>query len=328
MESLCLQFDRTGPPSEVLRLAPHTLPALDGHDVRVHMRYSPVNPADLNFIEGTYGRQAHPPCIPGHEGVAQVEEVGPKVTSLQKGDLVIPLLGAGCWTRHMVAEEQFFAKLPPQVDPVQAAMIRINPVTAWVLLDQFAPLVEGEWVAQNAANSGVGRAVIQIAKKRGIKTMNFVRRPELIDELKALGADEVHLDDEQGLSAGKQILGADGVRLAFNAVGGDSAVRLMDLLGPEGTLVTYGAMSRRSLKVPNRFMIFKNLVLRGLWITRWMEHAGTAELHHVLSALTQMLEHGELVTSVDCIVPMDDFPRAIARAQEGGRNGKVLLDLA
>jgi mitochondrial enoyl-[acyl-carrier protein] reductase / trans-2-enoyl-CoA reductase len=326
--SHCLSFAKTGNPADVLELIERPLPPLGEHDVRVHMRYAPVNPADLNFIEGTYGRSAHPPAIPGHEGCGEVVATGPEVTSLAVGDVVIPLLGAGCWTRHLTAAEHFFAKLPPGIDRVQASMLRINPVTAWHLLKHFATLDEGDWILQNAGNSGVGRAVIQLARHFGLKTASFVRRPELIEELQALGGDAVFLDDEAGLAAAKQHLQGVQLRLAANAVGGDSAIRLMDLLSPGGTLVTYGAMSRRSLKVPNKFLIFKDLSLRGLWITRWFEHAGTAELFEVLDPLTKLLAHGELQQPVAEIVPMADFRHAIRLAQASGRPGKIVLDLA
>lgn len=324
-----IQFDRVGNPAEVLQLQERVLPPPTGHEVRVRMRYAPVNPADLNFIEGTYGRVAHPPCIPGHEGCGEVEAVGPNVSSLAPGDAVIPLLGTGCWTQHLTAEEQYFAKLPPQLDPVQASMLRVNPVTAWALLKHYnTKLGEGDWVAQNAANSGVGRAFIQLAKHFGIKTVNFVRRPELIEELKALGADVVVLDTPEGVAEAKAALGDEEVLLAANAVGGDSAIHLMDVLSSGGTLVTYGAMSRRSLKVPNKFLIFKSLTLTGLWITKWLEKASSAELRSVLDPLTALIEKGELVTAIDQIVPMADFKEAILRAQQGGRGGKVILDLA
>lgn len=328
MESLCLQLDRAGPPLDVLNLVSRPLPQLGPHEVRVRMRYSPVNPADLNFIEGNYGRPTEPPAIPGHEGSGEVEAVGEAVESLAVGDLVIPIEGNSCWAQHLIAAEHHFAKLPKRLDRVQASMLRINPLTAWRLVKGFVDLEKGDVIAQNAANSGVGRALIQIAKTEGIHTINFVRRPELIDELKALGADSVFLDNEEGLAAAKALLKKIPLRLAANAVGGDSAIRLMDLLSPEGTLVTYGAMSRQSLKVPNKFLIFKNLSLRGLWITKWVEQAGSAELYEALHPLADMMSDGDLSIAVDEIVPLRDFPKAIARAQENSRGGKVILDLA
>lgn len=326
--SLCLSFPATGNPAEVLELIERPLASLHGHEVRVRMRYAPVNPADINFIEGNYGRAAHPPAIPGHEGCGEVEEVGPDVVSLRPGDVVIPLLGAGCWAQHMTAAEHFFALLPGGIDRVQAAMLRVNPVTAWHLLTQHVDLEPGAWVIQNAANSGVGRAVIQIAKARGLKTLNFVRRPELVSEMLELGADVVVLDNDEGLLSAKAVLEGQSVHLAANAVGGDSAIRLMNLLSPEGMMVTYGAMSRRSLKVPNKFLIFKNLRLHGLWITKWFEKASSAELYQALEPLAKMILDGSLYTATEEVIPMKEHRRAMLRAMEGGRKGKVILDLA
>ncbi len=291
------------------------------------MRYAPINPADINVIQGNYGRKPRLPCIPGHEGAGVVEAVGGEVASLKVGDPVIPLLGAGTWSQHMVAAEQFFARLPAAINLAQAAMLRINPVTAWLLLQEFQPLVEGDWIAQNAANSSVGRALIQIAKKRGIRTLNFVRRAELIPELTALGGDAVFTDDAEGLAAARERLDGEKVHLAANGVSGDSAIRLMDLLAPGGTLVTYGAMSLKSLKVPNGFLIFKDLHLRGLWVTRWLEHAGAGKLYEVLEPLTEMMLACELVLPIEEIVPFQEASRALARAAEPSRAGKILLDL-
>jgi trans-2-enoyl-CoA reductase len=323
-----LQFKNTGNPAEVLGVADREVPAPKGHEVRVRVRYAPVNPADLNFMEGTYGRAATPPCIPGHEACGEVDAVGPDVQSLAPGDVVIPLLGTGCWAQHLTAPEHAFAKVPSRIDPAQASMLRVNPVTAWVMLKEFVDLPEGAWVVQNAANSGVGRALIQIARRFGLRTLNFVRRAELADELKALGADEVILDTDEGVAQARAILGKAPVKLAANAVGGDSAIRLMDVLSSEGTMVTYGAMSRRSLKVPNKFLIFKNLSLRGLWVTKWFEKASRERLYDVLEPLTEMILAHELVTAVDSVIPYRDCARAIMRAQENNRGGKVLLDFA
>ncbi len=327
--SLCLSFDQIGKPADVLRLIEHQLPEAGHHDVRVRLHFAPINPADLNFIEGTYGRAAHPPCIPGHEASGVVTEIGKNVTSLKPGDSVIPLLGAGCWAQEMIAEEQHFARLPDGIDLVQASMLRINPVTAWLLLHEFEGLTEGDWILQNASNSGVGRSLIQIAKKLGIRTLNLVRRPELIAELKALGADAVVLDSPEGLEEAKAILHDAGAkpRVAANGVGADSAIRLMDLLAPGGSLVTYGAMSRRSLKIPNKFLIFKDLHLRGLWVTRWLEKAGPNALFETLHPLTEMITDGELCIAVDQTVLLSDFQTAITRAQTDTRGGKVIIDL-
>ena len=322
-----LTFSQTGDPLDVLQLEPSEAPIPKGHEVVVRMLFAPINPADLNFIEGTYGKRPTLPAVPGIEGCGRVESVGDAVESLAVGDLVIPLRAIGLWTQHFVAAESHFAKLPVDMDPLQAAMLRVNPATAWQLLHEYRDLEKGSLVAQNAANSGVGRAVIQIAKSLGLRTINFVRRSELIDELKALGADFVFLDDEAGFAQAKEVTAKSEITLALNAVGGDSALRLMDLLSPEGAHVTYGAMSRRSLKIPNGMLIFKDLEIRGYWLSRRMEKASHAEIHDVLKPLAAMMNSGELKLPIERIYPMDQFREALSAAKSGGRAGKIMLDL-
>ena len=322
-----LHFTTTGSPVDVVTLAQRELTPPQHHEVRVAMRYAPINPADLNFIEGVYGRVPELPASCGMEGAGEVVAIGPDVESLAVGDLVMPLAAGACWAQHVTLGEHAFAKLPARIDLAQACMLRINPITAARLLDGYVDLNKGDWFAQNAANSGVGRAVIQLAKARGLRTLNFVRRPELMDELKALGADAVFLDNEEGVAEAKALTHSHAPRLAGNAVGGDSAVRLMDVLAPEGTLVTYGAMGRRSLKVPNKFRIFKGLSLRGLWVTRWLEKASHGELQEVMKPLAEMMCEGSLRIAVDEIVPLKNYRDALAKAMQDGRKGKVLLDL-
>jgi mitochondrial enoyl-[acyl-carrier protein] reductase / trans-2-enoyl-CoA reductase len=317
MISHCLQFDTTGRPTEVLHIATHTCAMLGPHEVRLAMRYTPINPADLNFMEGTYGKLPTLPAIPGTEGCGEVIAIGPAVSSLKIGDCAMPLHGGHCWRELLTLEEHQLARLPDGIDRAQASMLRVNPLTAWQLLHHQLEL-----------QPGVGRALIQIAKKKGYRTINFVRRPELIPELKALGADAVYLDNDAGLAAAQEHLQGHPPRLAGNAVGGDSALRLMELLAPQGIHVTYGAMSRQSLKVPNKHLIFKGIQLRGLWVTRWLEHASHAELFTVLRPLAEMIQNNELHMAVEEIYPAHDYAKAIARASQSNRTGKILIDLS
>jgi len=314
---------RFGPAVEVLQLETFELPPLAAGCLRVRVLAAPVNPADLNLLEGTYGVKPALPCVPGIEGCGEVLES--RADGWRPGTRVLFLSRVGTWRSHLDVEPAVVLALPDGLDPLQAAMLKVNPLTAWLLLTAVRTPAKGSWVVQNAANSGVGRCVVQLARELGLRTLNLVRRPELAAELKALGADAVAGDDEA--AAANLLDGTAGERptLAFNAVGGDSALRLMDVLAPGGVHVTYGAMSRRSLKVPNSFLIFKDLTLRGLWVSRWLEAAPREEVKATYADLSRLVRSGGLVQAVDSTFPLAEARAACARAAEGGRAGKVLL---
>ncbi|NJM36609.1 MAG: zinc-binding dehydrogenase [Akkermansiaceae bacterium] len=265
-----LLFPQTGKPEEVLEIENFSIPELETGEVLVRILAAPINPADLNLIEGTYGVKAALPATPGIEGCGVVE--ASHSGDFQAGDHVIFLRRSSTWATHAVASGDTLFKLPPGIDPLQAAMLKVNPATAWQLLHGFGKLQPGEWIVQNAGNSAVGRCVIQLARDLGIRTISFVRRTELIEEISRLGADHIFPDDDAGAVAAREILGGANSALAFNAVGGDSALRLMKLLREGGSHITYGAMGRKPVTVPNGLLIFRDIQIRGLWVSRWIEN--------------------------------------------------------
>jgi trans-2-enoyl-CoA reductase len=320
-----LVFKQTGKPAEVLEMESECLisDAPDPGDVLVRILAAPINPADLNLIEGTYGVKSPLPATPGIEGCGVVEASGS--ADFEEGDQVIFLRRSSTWASHTTVPGDSLYKLPQGIDPLQAAMLKVNPATAWRLLNGFGALKKGEWIVQNVGNSAVGRCVIQLARDLGIRTISFVRRAELFEELLALGADHVFLDDDSGVTAAKEALGGENAALAFNAVGGDSALRLMKLLRENGTHITYGAMGRKPVTIPNGLLIFRDLQFRGLWVSRWIENAPLDEIHAVYQNLAARVAAGKLVQTIDSTHPLEAFQRALARLDAPDRSGKVLF---
>lgn len=327
-----LLITRTGPPAEVTELHPLPRPVPAAGQILVRMQAAAVNPADLNFIEGTYGTKPPLPCVPGMEGAGVVEAVGEGVSEthpdLMPGAAVLPLLSPGNWAQwRLLGPDQVFV-LPAGIDPQQAALMRVNPPTALGMLAVAGRLPAGTWVAQNAASSAAGHCVIQIAKLLGLHTVNFVRRLESVEVCQALGADLTFTDDADGLTAAKAALAernAGPIPLALNAVGGESALRLMDLLGPQGTHVTYGAMARQPLKVPNGMLIFKGLVLRGFWLTLWKETMSREGMNMIYQQLCQWILAGQLTQTIAAAYPIAEYQEALTHAAQSSRNGKVIL---
>ncbi|HSP42838.1 MAG TPA: zinc-binding dehydrogenase, partial [Luteolibacter sp.] len=139
------------------------------------------------------------------------------------------------------------------------------------------------------------------------------------------GGSEVFLDNDDGLAAAKSALGGAKAALAFNAVGGDSALRLMKLLREGGTHVTYGAMGRKPVTIPNGLLIFRDIRVRGLWVTRWAENASDEEVRGVYQELAARVAAGNLSQPVDSTHALAEFAEALARLESAERSGKVLL---
>src|SRR5580693_5802113 len=185
-----------GEPSDVLELVnvPEPTRPAEG-EVLVGVEYAPVNMTDLYVIQGAFPVRPSLPSFVGNEGVGRVLAVGSGVKHLQAGDRILIPLYAFSWRERLVVPAAGLFSLP-DADPQQLAMLGINPPTASLLLNEASDLKPGDWIVQNAANSGVGRSLIAIAKTRGVKTINVVRRPELIPELQAIGGDLVVVDDD------------------------------------------------------------------------------------------------------------------------------------
>jgi len=329
MEKTCKAavYETHGNPADVLRVAdlPLTQPA--ANEVVVKMLAAPINPADLNSIEGKYPIKAPLPAVPGMEGAGVVIEVGTAVRDLAIGTHVILPHNFGTWREMAVIAADKLVAVPKEIEPIQAAMLKVNPITAWRMIHDFVSLHSGEWLIQNAANSGAGQCVIQIARKLGVKTVNVVRRPELVEELHSLGGDVVLVDSENLRDEVAAATGKAPIRLALNAVGGENGLRVAKCLASDGTMVTYGAMSLQALCIPNGMLIFKNLRFTGFWVNKWYEAATAEERAGTFAPLFEMAKRGLLRTKVEKTYSLSEAQTAITHASQNKRSGKIVLTL-
>jgi trans-2-enoyl-CoA reductase len=321
-------YETHGNPADVLQVESRPWPTPAPGEVIVKMRAAPINPADLNQIEGKYPVRAELPATPGFEGAGIVLDVGADVKGLTSGALVILPHNVGTWRDAVAVKADELVVIPADIKPVHAAMLKINPMTAWRLLHDYVDLARGDWLIQNAANSAAGRAVIQIARELGYKTVNVVRRSELIDELRAEGGDIVLVDSQNLRREVQDAIGGPSIRLGLNAVGGESALRLANCLAPGSTLVTYGAMSLQPLKIPNGLLIFKDLRFRGIWINKWYDNATPAQRMEAFQRLFEMAKRGLLQTKVEKAYPLSEAKTAVAHAARGQRSGKIIFEFA
>src|SRR6266404_5014147 len=202
----------------------------------------PINPADVSFCRGSYRLRPELPASPGAECVGRVATVGAGVTQIRPGDLVLNMQRENWVQRRRIRAEDAIP-IPSGLDLAQAAMLRINPATALLLLEDHVALTPGDWVIQDVANSAVGRHLIVLAKARGIRTINVVRRDDVAAELRDLGADVVLKDGPDLADRARAAVAGAPIRLGIDAVSGEATKRIGDCVAEGGVVVSYGSMT-------------------------------------------------------------------------------------
>ena len=319
-----VQINAFGKPWEVVETVSLSDPGAPGAgEIVVDMEFSPINPSDLVLIRGLYGVKPNLPAPVGAEGVARVAKIGSGVTGIKEGDRVLFPRGASTWlTRAKVKADGLFA-LPANADPQQLSMLMVNPPTAYLMLTEYVALKKGDWVIQSAGNSAVGRAVIAIAKKMGIHTVSVVRRPELIEELRKLGADAVLVEGPDLAKRVREATDKARIMLALDSVGGPGLMPLNDCLANGGTLVAYGVMSGGPgpfFTAPN---IFRDLTLKGFWLLNWFNKNSPERALEVQKQVASWIADGTIYTPVEATYPLSESKAAISHAAKG--TGKILV---
>ena len=323
-----LVYKMTGKPLEVLAAEEISLEEPKANEATVAMEAAVIHPSDMGMIGGTYGRLRELPAVAGREGVGRVVAVGSGVTEVAVGDRVRMPEDAGVWREAITVPASELCKVPADVPAEQAAMAFINPMTVWRILHDFVELKPGDWVLQNAGSSALGQCLVQMAHALGLRTVSVVRNVEKWEPiLKSLGGDAVLAEEKDSIKKIVEIVGGkDNLpKLALNSIGGESAARLTRMVSFAGTIVTFGGMVGDLIRFPTREFIFNDLRLRGFWMDRWNREATPEQREALAETIFDMMRQGKLKMAVDAVYSLDEYKTAIARALEGGRNGKVLF---
>jgi NADPH:quinone reductase-like Zn-dependent oxidoreductase len=321
-----LQMIRYGVPQEVVELV--DLPEPDGpnaDEVLAAVEYAPINHSEILKITKRY------PLLPssfpagvGNEGVARILSVGAAVSGLKPGDRVIIPPTHSAWRERVVLPAAGLFALPGGADPRQLSMLSINPPTGALLLSEFVDLQPGEWVIQNAGNSGVGRSLIAIAKSRGLRTVSVVRRPELIDELRGQGGDVVLVEGPDfAATVAKETANAK-IRLAIDGVAGESTAALSGCLAPGGSVVLYSIISGKPGVANGIDLIFRNIVIRGFWIYS-PQFRSSPKILEAMKLGARLVAEDKLRVPIAATYPLASAVTALAHAEKGG---KVLFAIA
>jgi NADPH:quinone reductase-like Zn-dependent oxidoreductase len=317
-------IDRYGQPEDVARCAEvPDVGAPAAGEVVFDVLAFPINPADVSFCKGTYRLKPPLPATPGAEAIGRVTAVGAGVSHVGPGDLVINLQREN-WAQRRRVRGADVIKVPPALDLRQAAMLRINPPTALLLLTDVVDLKPGEWVIQNVANSAVGRLLIRLARARGLRTVNVVRRPSLFAELEALGADACAVDGPDLAEAVKAKTRGAPIRLGLDAVSGRATARLSSCLAEDGVVCNYGSMSGEDPVMP-RGALTGGQTLVGFILGRALARRSLEQVRALYADLARQVQDGTLSAPVEKVYPIEEIKAALTHAQRGERSGKILV---
>lgn len=322
-----VQFSSLGVPHEVCECVSVSDPPTPRQDeILVELQASPINPADILNISGDYANKPSLPAKAGNEGVGRVVAVGAHVTSLAPGDRVM-LPARENWVEQRVVPAGAAILLPDDGDLLQMSLLRISPPTASLLLSEMVELREGDWIAQNAANSAVGKLLIRMARERGIRTVNIVRRDTLGPALQSLGADVVLVDGPDLAERVRAQIGDDRLALAVDAVAGDACMRIARCLSDGGLLVNYGVLSGAPVTIDYHELVFRAITARGFWLSKELERIGRAATLDLYQRLAARLVAGELLTEVAANYPLSEAKSALQHTSRVARSGKIIFTM-
>lgn len=324
-----VRYDRYGAPKDVLTIADEATPAPGPNDVSIRVEAAPVHIADLKCITGEPNFRMFPlPAIPGFEGIGRIQRVGAAVTRFSEGDRVFLPIACGAWREEVVADATDLMAAP-EGDAVQLSFLPINPPTSYLMLNDYGDLQPGDWLIQNAANSSCGVYLIKLAKMRGIKTVNVVRRKSLAPHLVEEGADVVLVDGPDLADRVREATGGAAIRLGIDAVAGDATTRLGESLADGGTVLCYGMLSGEPCKLPPDMVFLRDIHLRGFYTVRqFMQHT-PEEVSQMYTDLANMVAEGALSARIAATFSLDEVHDACALAGKVGddRDGKVVITM-
>src|SRR6266481_1877278 len=318
-----IKIEVFGNPAEVMKVVdvPDVGAPAEG-EVVIALEASPINMSDLLMISGRYGYRPKLPSVMGTEGVGRVIAAGSGVKHLKQGDRTLVPYPAPAWAERIKADASRLRPLP-NGDVNQLAMLGINPPTAYLMLTGFVTLPSGSWVVQNSANSSVGRALIPIAKSLGLKTVNVVRRDDVVAELKAIGGDVVLVDGPDLANRVAAETGKAPVALTVDGVGDTSTANLLGCLAEKAVHVFYSTISGKPSIVPATHFIFRDISMRGFWLANWFNSATPDQITRMYDRLTPLVASGAISAPIAGTYRFSQVAEAVAVASK--KRGKALF---
>ena len=315
---------RPGGP-EVLEIQDVETPQPTGDQVRVRVRASGINRADLLQRAGGYPAPAGSPSnIPGLEFAGEVDAVGPLVQAWKPGQRVMGLAGGGGQAEYILTHEGLLLEIPQNLDFVQAAGIPEVFLTAHDALFTQAGLQMGERVLIHAAGSGVGTAALQLARATGATTFGTSRTPHKLELARELGLD-VGLSDRNFAAEVNRLTNGEGVHVVLDFIGTPYLEQNLQALALWGRLVFLATLGGVQANVNLGMLMGKRISLRGVTMrTRTLEEK-LAVTRCFATSVLPLLANGKVKPVIDQVYPLQEIAEAHKVMEENRNFGKLIV---
>ncbi len=310
---------------EVLAIREVETPQPIGEQVRVRVRASGINRAELLQRMGTYpAPPGSPQDIPGLEFAGEVDALGPLASKWKPGQRVMGLVGGGAQAEYLVTHEGLLVEIPDNLDYIQAGGIPEVFMTAHDALFTQAGLQMGERVLIHAAGSGVGTAAVQLARAAGATTYGTSRTPAKLEAARALGLD-VGLSDPNFAADIQRLTNGAGVHVVIDFIGAPYLEQNLQALALWGRLVFLATMGGAHGDVNLGMLMQKRISLRGVTLrTRTLEEK-MAVTRRFAAGVVPLLAKGQVKPVIEQVYPLEEIAEAHRVMGENRNFGKLVL---
>ncbi len=314
-----------GDAAEVLTATEQPTPEPGPGLVRVKLILASIHNHDVSTVRGEYGYKPALPAVGGSEAVGVIDALGEEVTGCEVGQRVLCAGVRGAWAEYFLTPAKSVVPVPDALSDETAAQLFSMPFSALSLLNTLQ-LEPGDWIAQNTANGAVGKTLAMLAKRRGVRVLNLVRRESAVEELAALGIEHaLSTEHDDWKARALTITEGASIRAGVDSISGQASGELLSILGEDSTLVCFGALSGQPMKLSPGDMIFKRATVKGFWGSKVSAQLEPAAIQAMIGELFALALSGALQLPVEATFPLSQIKDAMRAHAKPARQGKVLL---
>ena len=207
-------------------------------EVRIRVRASGVGATDILKRTGRYPYRPPFPFVEGYEALGDVDAVGEGVRGFAPGDRVCALTVYGAWAQYLTRAAEDFVPVPHGLDDGEAVALVLNYVTAHQMIHRVARMQPGQTALVTGANGGVGSALLELLRVRGVRALGSASR-NAFDLVRSLGGEPIEARTQAVDRAVRGVL-PEGVDVAFDGLGGAGTLQCVRATKRGGLVVGYG----------------------------------------------------------------------------------------